>query len=61
VLTGCLKDVYSFFFGSSKGSEKKDDALIAGAITPTSTPAIVPPAQAIKVDDASVGSTLKDF
>lgn len=51
VLLGSLKDVYSFFFGSSKGSEKKDDALIAGAITPTSTPAIVPPAQAIKVED----------
>lgn len=30
-----LKDVYSYFFGSSKGSEKKDDALIAGAIVPT--------------------------
>jgi hypothetical protein len=51
VLLGSLKDVYSFFFGSSKGSEKKDDALIAGAITPTSTPPIVPPAQEIKVDD----------
>lgn len=51
VLLGSLKDVYSFFFGSSKGSEKKDDALIAGAITPTSTPPIVPPAQAISVGD----------
>jgi hypothetical protein len=57
VLTGCLKDVYSYFFGSSKGSEKKDDALIAGAISPTSTPAIVPPAQAIKVDDAPIPNT----
>ncbi len=32
VLIACLKDVYSFFFGSSKGSEKKDDAMIASAI-----------------------------
>lgn len=35
VLLGSLKDVYSFFFGSSKGSEKKDDALISGSLTPT--------------------------
>jgi hypothetical protein len=35
VLLGSLKDVYSFFFGSSKGSEKKDDALISGSIAPT--------------------------
>lgn len=34
VLIACLKDVYSFFFGSSKGSEKKDDALISGAVGP---------------------------
>jgi hypothetical protein len=34
VLTACLKDVYSFFFGSSSGSQKKDDAMISGAIAP---------------------------
>lgn len=34
VLVACLKDVYSFFFGSSKGSEKKDDAMIAGTLLP---------------------------
>lgn len=32
VLLGSLKDVYSFFFGSSKGSEKKDDAILSGAV-----------------------------
>lgn len=32
VLIACLKDVYSFFFGSSKGSEKKDDAMIKAAV-----------------------------
>lgn len=40
VVAACFKDVYSFFFGSSKGSEKKDDAMISGAISPTTpTPA----------------------
>lgn len=34
VLIACLKDVYQYFFGSSKGSEKKDDAMIASAIGP---------------------------
>ena len=53
VLLGNLKDVYSFFFGSSKGSEKKDDALISGAVSPTSTPPIVPPSQPIGVGDAA--------
>lgn len=37
VLIACLKDVYSFFFGSSKGSEKKDDAIIKNAL-PTPIP-----------------------
>ena len=37
VLIACLKDVYSFFFGSSSGSQKKDDAMIAGTITPAPT------------------------
>lgn len=27
VLVACLKDVYSFFFGSSKGSAAKDDTI----------------------------------
>lgn len=35
VVAACFKDVYSFFFGSSKGSEKKDDAIMASALTPT--------------------------
>lgn len=34
VLIACLKDVYSFFFGSSKGSEKKDDAMLRSAGLP---------------------------
>lgn len=34
VLIACLKDVYSFFFGSSSGSQKKDDAIIAGGLAP---------------------------
>lgn len=38
VLTACLKDVYAFFFGSSKGSKEKDDALINKATTPPETP-----------------------
>lgn len=40
VLIACLKDVYSFFFGSSRGSEKKDDAMIAGNLAPTPTPPV---------------------
>lgn len=35
VLTACLKDVYSFFFGSSRGSDKKDDVISAIAAQPT--------------------------
>lgn len=54
VLTACLKDVYSFFFGSSRGSEKKDDALISGQVSPTSTPPIVPPAQAINSEPSKI-------
>ena len=42
VLLGNLKDVYSFFFGSSKGSEKKDDAILSGAVAPTQS---VPPSE----------------
>src|ERR1051325_7092944 len=37
VVAACFKDVYSFFFGSSKGSEKKDDAIMASALSPTPT------------------------
>lgn len=44
VLSACLKDVYSYFFGSSKGSDKKDDSLMAIASTPT--PVLPPPTQA---------------
>lgn len=46
VLIACLKDVYSFFFGSSKGSEKKDDAMIKAAAVniPIVAPAVVSPA-----------------
>lgn len=53
ILLAALKDVYSFFFGSSKGSEKKDDALISGSISPTSTPPIVAPAQVISPSEPS--------
>lgn len=38
VLTACLKDVYQYFFGSSSGSAKKDDAVIAAAV-PRAPPA----------------------
>lgn len=38
VLAACFKDVYSFFFGSSKGSEKKDDAMIATSLGPNPPP-----------------------
>ena len=41
ILLGSFKDVYSFFFGSSKGSEKKDDALLSGAVV---TP-VIPPSE----------------
>jgi hypothetical protein len=50
VLTACLKDVYQFFFGSSRGSEKKDDVMVAAALAspPSSAspaPAPAPPQQ----------------
>ena len=38
VIAACFKDTFSFFFGSSKGSEKKDDALISGSLSPTPVP-----------------------
>ena len=37
VLMGSLKDVYSFYFGSSRSSDKKDDALITQATASTVT------------------------
>lgn len=37
VLIACLKDVYSFFFGSSKGSQIKDEAQ-AKVLTTLTTP-----------------------
>ena len=43
ILLGSFKDVYSFFFGSSKGSEKKDDAILSGVVAPT-TP-VIPPSE----------------
>lgn len=41
VLLACLKDVYAFFFGSSKQAEKSGDVVsaIAASPTPPSTPA----------------------
>lgn len=39
VLIACLKDVYSFFFGSSKGSQSKDEvqAKVIENLTPPPT------------------------
>lgn len=34
VLTACLKDVYSYFFGSSKGSSLKDETIKAAMEAP---------------------------
>jgi hypothetical protein len=34
VLTACLKDVYSYFFGSSKGSTLKDETIKAAIEAP---------------------------
>lgn len=39
VMTGCLKDVYSYFFGSSRGEEKKGDIISTIATQPT-TPVV---------------------
>lgn len=54
VLVACLKDVYAFFFGSSKGSEKKDDALISGAVAAAPTTPVAP--VALKPEPAKGGS-----
>lgn len=43
VLTACLKDVYSFFFGSSSGSKNKDDAMVKIATAPTLQPSPTAP------------------
>ncbi len=55
VVAACFKDVYSFFFGSSKGSEKKDDALISGQVSSTTppTPPVSPVSTTTTVTDAS--------
>ena len=37
VVAACFKDVYSFFFGSSRGSEKKDDVISNIATSPSPT------------------------
>lgn len=42
VLMGCLKDVYGFFFGSSKGSKDKDDAMVKLATEPSTSPTPAP-------------------
>lgn len=47
VLTACLKDVYSYFFGSSKGEEKKGDVISTIAQAPTPPPAPVVIASAV--------------
>ncbi len=60
VLTACLKDVYSFFFGSSKGSDKKDDALIKTvADTTSNSPPPAPPAPVI-VNNTTSGDISSD-
>jgi CDP-diglyceride synthetase len=38
VLTACLKDVYSYFFGSSSGSAKKDEVISTIATGPEVKP-----------------------
>lgn len=49
VLTACLKDVYSFFFGSSSGSAKKDETQgrivekLTSSAPPTGPVAPLPP------------------
>ena len=49
VLTACLKDVYSFFFGSSKGSDKKDETqnAIVEKLTSSAPPATGPVAPVV--------------
>jgi hypothetical protein len=37
VLIACLKDVYSFFFGSSKGSQDKSETISKITVPPTPT------------------------
>lgn len=39
VLTACLNNVYNYFFGSSRGSAAKDDALTKLVATPAPPPA----------------------
>lgn len=50
VLLGCFKDVYSFFFGSSAGSAKKDETILVNAQAsgtgPGTMPALIATAEA---------------
>jgi hypothetical protein len=46
VLIACLKDVYSFFFGSSKGSSEKDKTITEIALQPSPPVAPAPVAPA---------------
>lgn len=45
VIAACFKDVFSFYFGSSRGSDKKDDMLGAIASAPQPPTAPVTPDQ----------------
>ena len=56
VLMGSLKDVYSFYFGSSRSSDKKDDALITQAAAATGT---IPPASFSPPLSMKNGTTIK--
>lgn len=62
VLIACLKDVYSFFFGSSKGSDSKTDTqnkIVERLIPPTGTgngAAIVAAAEAAAPPAAAVAA-----
>lgn len=42
VLTACLKDVYSYFFGSSKGSSLKDETIKAAVENTTPATPVTP-------------------
>ena len=56
VLTACLKDVYSFFFGSSKGSDKKDDVISAIAAAPPAAPAPAAPPTPDQLGDSMLSN-----
>jgi hypothetical protein len=54
VLIACMKDVYAFFFGSSKGSKDKDDALTKIATEP------VPPVPPLAAPVSTTTTTTDD-